>query len=152
MTITTDNNSNQIIIRFAEIGDSGRIALLCSQLGYPTSEAAVKKRLLQIQQNKSHAVYVAERSDARVVGWVHIYVCPTVMTLQAVIGGLVVNGRDRGSGIGRYLIQYAEQWADAKGCTSVLVRSNIVRQAAHNFYERMGYSKLKTSQVFHKVI
>lgn len=46
MTITTDDNSNQIIIRLAEIGDCERIALLCSQLGYPTSEAAVKKRLL----------------------------------------------------------------------------------------------------------
>ncbi len=83
----------------------------------------------------------------------HIYVCPTLMTdLQAVIGGLIVDGRNRGSGIGRRLVQYAEAWAVTQGCTSVLVRSNIVRKNAHSFYEKIGYSNIKTSQVFHKAI
>ncbi len=48
--------------------------------------------------------------------------------LPAEIGGLIVAQSDRGSGIGRRLMQYAQQWADEQGCRSVLVRSNIVRQ------------------------
>lgn len=52
--------------------------------------------------------------------------------LQAAIGGLIVDGGVRGCGIGRRLIQYAEQWAVTQGCTSVLIRSNIIRQDAHS--------------------
>lgn len=151
--INQTNDRNHTIIRLAQIGDSQQIAQLCEQLGYPTSGAAIEQRFVQIQQNKSHAVYLAERSDQQVVGWVHIYVCPILMTdLQAVIGGLIVDGRVRGCGIGRRLVQYAEAWAVTQGCTSVLVRSNIVRKNAHSFYEKIGYSNIKTSQVFHKAI
>ncbi len=72
--------------------------------------------------------------------------------LPAEIGGLIVAQSDRGSGIGRRLMQYAQQWADEQGCRSVLVRSNIVRQEAHKFYEKIGYSNIKTSLVFHKIL
>ncbi len=52
--------------------------------------------------------------------------------LQAFIGGLIVDPSDRRCGIGRRLMQYAEQWAVTQGCTSVLLRSNIVREDAHS--------------------
>ncbi len=72
--------------------------------------------------------------------------------LQAEIGVLIVAQSDRGAGIGRRLMQYAQQWADEQGYRSVLVRSNIVRQEAHKFYEKIGYSNIKTSLVFHKIL
>jgi GNAT superfamily N-acetyltransferase len=153
LTIATDDSSNHTNIRLANLEDSERIAALCHQLGYPTSTAMIKQRLHQLQQDERHVVYVAEHPDMRVVGWVHVYVCQLLLTdLQAEIGGLVVDEGDRRYGTGQLLMQYAEQWAYRQGCKAVLVRSNMVRRTAHSFYEKIGYSKIKTSLVFHKVL
>ena len=64
--------TEQIAIRLASAGDVERIAALCQQLGYPSSQEQVQHRLRQLEQDKGHAVYVAERPDGYVVGWVHV--------------------------------------------------------------------------------
>lgn len=152
LSIEPDNN-NQATIRLASAGDAGRIAVLCQQLGYPASRKQVQRRLHQIQQDEGHAVYVAEQSDGHIVGWVHVHLRQLVVAnLQAEIGGLVVDESYRRHGIGRLLMERAEQWAREKGCRAVHLRSNIVRKGAHVFYERLGYSNVKTSRVFHKVL
>ena len=152
MSIEPDN-SNQATIRLASAEDIGRIAVLCQQLGYPTSQERVQRRFHQIQQDESHAVYVAEQSDGYIVGWVHVCVRQLVVTdLQAEIGGLVIDESYRCHGIGRLLMEQAERWAREKGCWAVYLRSNIVRKGAHVFYERIGYSNVKTSRVFRKVL
>ncbi len=144
--------SDRIDIRQATLADAQQIAKLCHQLGYACSEAAVEQRLKNIQQNKNHAVFIAESLD-RAIAWIHVYVCPHVQVdLQAEIGGLIVDENARDCGIGQCLMQHAQEWAAEQGCTNILVRSNIVRQKAHNFYEKIGYSKIKTSLVFHKVL
>jgi len=143
------DNSDQTTIRLASAADVGRIAVLCQQLGYPASQEQVQRRLHQIQQDESHAVYVAEQSDGHIVGWVHVYVCQLVVTdPQTEIGGLVVDEGYHRRGVGRLLMEQAERWAREKGCWAVHLRSNIVRKGAHVFYERIGYSNVKTSRVF----
>ncbi len=103
-------------------------------------------------RDAGHAVYVAELSG-QVVGWVHVYVSRLVVTdLQAEIGGLVVDVGYRRYGAGRLLMQGAEQWAREKGCEVVYLRSNVARQDAHAFYEKIGYSNFKTSLAFRKVL
>ncbi len=141
------------IIRRATLADAERIAELCHQLGYPSSQTAVEQRLKNIQQEKTHAVCVAERSDGKVAGWIHVYVCPHLQVdLQAEIGGLIVDESDRSCGIGRRLMQHAQKWAYEQGCRNILVRSNIVREKAHRFYQELGYTNIKTSLVFHKAL
>ncbi len=152
MNIESDN-STQATIRLAKAGDAGRIAVLCQQLGYPASQEQVQRRLHQIQQDESHVVYVAEQSDGHVVGWVHVCVRQLVVAdPQIEIGGLVVDESYRHCGVGRLLMEQAERWAREKGCWAVYLRSNIVRKGAHAFYERIGYSNVKTSRVFRKVL
>lgn len=144
--------SDRINIRPATLADARQIAKLCHQLGYASSEAAVEQRLKHIQQERNHAVFVAESLNGA-IAWIHVYVCPHVQVdLQAEIGGLIVDENDRRCGIGQRLMQHAQQWAYEQGCTNILVRSNIIRQKAHNFYQKIGYSKIKTSLVFHKAL
>ena len=139
-------------IRPACAGDSARIADLCGQLGYPTTAEAVRERLAGIGRGERHAVFVAEEAD-RVVGWIHVYLCPLVVVgLQAEIGGLVVDEDWRSHGVGRLLLEWAEQWARERGVRELVVRSNVVRERAHVFYERMGYVCFKTSRVFRKTL
>lgn len=152
MSIEPDN-SNQTAVRLARAGDAERIAVLCQQLGYPASQEQVQRRLDQIQQNGGHALYVAEQSDGHVVGWVHVCVRQLVVAdPQAEIGGLVVDEGYRCRGVGRLLMEQAERWARGKGCWAVYLRSNVVRKGAHLFYERIGYSNIKTSLVFQKAL
>ena len=147
------NDSGQANIRLAWAEDAERIAVLCQQLGYPASQEEVQRRLNQIQQDEQHAVYVAELPDGRVVGWVHVHVCQLVVAdPQAEIGGLVVDEGYRRCGVGRLLMQQAEQWAREKECWAIYLRSNAVRKDAHVFYEETGYSNVKTSMAFRKAL
>jgi GNAT superfamily N-acetyltransferase len=52
--------------------------------------------------------------------------------------------------VGLKLLERAEQWAREKGCTMVGLRSNVIRDRAHAFYERNGYEHFKTQKSFRK--
>ena len=121
--------------------------MLCDQ-----SAEAVRGRTTEISRDEHHAIFVAE-TDGCVIGWVHVYLCPLLeVDLQAEIGGLVVDESWRSRGVGRLLLERAEQWAREHGVCKLIVRSNIVRERAHAFYERVGYVCFKTSRVFSKTL
>ena len=144
-------DSNRETVRLAKASDARHIAILCLQLGYPASQEQVQRRLERIQQEDHHALYVAERSDGHVIGWVHAYVRHLLVAdAHAEVGGLVVDQDCRKRGVGRLLMRTIEQWARRQGCRAVRVRSNVVREGAHAFYRRIGYSTVKTQAVFYK--
>lgn len=146
-------NRVQVQIRSATTEDSTSIALLCQELGYSTSEQDVQGRLRRFEQDAERVVYVAYLSNESIVGWVHVYVSESLLTgRRAEIDGLIVNELYRGCGAGRLLMQSAEQWAKQQGCDSVYVRSNIVRQDAHIFYKKIGYTSIKTQLVLQKFL
>jgi len=144
-------DSDRVTVRLARTSDARHIATLCLQLGYPASQGQVQRRLERIQQENHHALYVAERSDGQVIGWIHAYVRHLVVVdAHAEVGGLIVDQDCRKRGVGRLLMQTVEQWARRQGCRAVRVRSNVVREGAHAFYKRIGYSTVKTQAVFYK--
>jgi GNAT superfamily N-acetyltransferase len=139
-------------IRPAQPEDATSIAVLATQLGYPSSTEEVKRRLALIPRGGDHAVLVAVL-DGYVMGWLHVFVCHLVESdTRAEIGGLVVNENHRGRGIGRKLMTLAEEWARAKDCNQVSLRSNIIRGDAHRFYEKLGYARIKTQHAFCKIL
>ena len=141
-----------MILRVATEADANRISVLCGQLGYPSSAEEALGRLRIIFQAPAHAAYVAQEEESgNVVGWVHVFVPRLLVSdSQAEIGGLVVDEGSRWHGVGRMLMRQAEEWALAQGCRAIRLRSNVVREGAHGFYERLGYSRLKTQTVFRK--
>ncbi len=149
MQLNNLSNSN-CAIRHAIAQDADAIANLSHQLGYPTTTSAVQHRLAQMH-SANHVVYVAEIPNIGVIGWIHAHLCLLLQTnLHAEIGGLVVDEKYRGSGIGQQLLLQIEQWASQQGCESVYLRSNIIREQARIFYRKMGYSYIKTSLTFSK--
>ena len=138
-------------IRRSRHGDAGHLVRLALSLGYtievPTARAAVER-----SEHSDAAVFVAT-AGGLIVGWAHVYRIDLVQTTPfAEIGGLVVDPDRRGAGIGRRLVEAAEQWAADHGLTTMRVRSNVVRSGAHRFYERNGYTVEKTSLAFVKSI
>lgn len=147
------NERDQISVRLARPEDAERVAALCGQLGYPASHGQVKQRLDQIQPDEGSAVFVAERSDGEAIGWVQVGVRQLVVAdRQAEVEGLVVDEDCRRSRVGLLLLERAEQWARAKGCSVVCLRSNVVRKEARPFYEGSGYTVVKTQWAFRKVL
>ncbi len=134
------------------MGDAGAIARLSGQLGYLSTEEETARRLLEVNGQAGHAVYVAD-IGGKLVGWVHVYVnLSLVADKPAEVAGLVVDESARNRGIGAMLMEKAEQWAAEHGCGSVRLRSNVLRSRAHMFYERLGYRVIKSQRAFCKDI
>jgi GNAT superfamily N-acetyltransferase len=55
------------------------------------------------------------------------------------LSALVVSGDCRGGGVGRALVEAAEQELQRRGCALVEVTSNVQREDAHAFYKHLGY-------------
>jgi GNAT superfamily N-acetyltransferase len=126
---------------------------LSGELGYPAKPEEIALRLRQIKPPSQHAVLVAESAESRVIGWLHVSVEPLLETeLRAEVNGLVVADDERSRGAGRLLLQAAEEWARKRGCKNMSVRSNVIRERAHQFYERNGYEHYKTQKAFRKVL
>lgn len=139
------------LIRSVQLEDAAQIAKLSDLLGYPQSVQTAQQRINRLKDNHEHEIYVAQVLDARVIGWIHSFISDSLVSgRQAIILGLIVDSDYRACGVGRLLIQSAEQWAQLQGCRRILVSSNVVRQPAHQFYQRVGYTPLKTQLVLHK--
>jgi GNAT superfamily N-acetyltransferase len=138
-------------IRAARTYDAATIAALGGELGYDVSRQQVATRLSGIESEPSSRVLVAEDGEGRVVGWLHV-AARTQLTEEfcAEILGLVVDAKVRGAGVGAALVDAAEAWARAEGCTRIRVRSRDTRVRAHAFYERERYERNKVQVVLHK--
>jgi GNAT superfamily N-acetyltransferase len=141
----------ELKIRRAKHADAVRIAELSGQLGYPATSAQMRKRLLGIKPASQHAVFVADSPERGVIGWVHVSRQPLLEEeIRAEVNGLVVAEGQRSLGAGAQLLAAAEDWARKHGCKSMSVRSNVIRERAHQFYERHGYEHYKTQKSFRK--
>jgi len=138
-------------IRPAKRADAPRIAVLSSQLGYPATAAQMRQRLLGVKPASQHAVFVADSPGDGVIGWVHVSRQPLLeVEIRAEVNGLVVAEGQRSLGAGAQLLAAAEDWARKHGCKGMSVRSNVIRERAHQFYERHGYEHYKTQKSFRK--
>jgi predicted N-acetyltransferase YhbS len=142
----------EVRIRPIQAADAEAVAQLSGELNYPVSGAVMEKRIRSYADLADRVVFVACRDDV-VVGWIDVGI---VHHLQAEatgeIGGLVVSGTCRNAGIGAKLVSQAEEWVSRRGVTKVIVRSQIARERAHQFYLREGYERTKTSAVFSKTL
>ncbi|HUL16274.1 MAG TPA: GNAT family N-acetyltransferase [Terriglobales bacterium] len=138
-------------LRRARPQDAARLAELSGQLGYPAGAAQMKERLKSLRPAAQHAAIVAELTGKGVIGWIHVSVDPLLeVESRAEVNGLVVAEGNRSAGAGWALLEAAERWAKAHGCKQMSVRSNVVRERAHEFYERHGYEHYKTQKAFRK--
>jgi GNAT superfamily N-acetyltransferase len=144
-----------IRIRKARRGDAERIAQLSGELGYPATAAQIATRLRQLKPASKHAVFVAESPDAAtgLIGWLHVSVSHLLESdIRAEVNGLIVAEGRRSAGAGAKLLEAAEEWARRHGSQAMNVRSNVIRERAHRFYERNGYEHYKTQKAFRKAL
>lgn len=133
--------------------DAARVAALAGELGYPSTLAQIEKRFRAVEGDEDARVFVAEDAEGQVQGWVHVFGLHLMESEGAAeVGGLVVDSRVRGRGIGRTLMAAAEAWARERGYTRVTLRSNVIRTETHRFYQGLGYTIVKSQHKFQKPI
>ena len=139
-----------MLIRPARLEDAAEIATLSTELGYPTSEGEMKRRMEKLLQSAAYFLVVAEQ-ESRVIGWV---AAERRLLLEsgerADIVGLIVTENARRSGTGLALVKAAEAWAIQQGMRTMAVRSSVARLESHPFYERLGYVRAKTQHAYLK--
>lgn len=140
------------IVRVATERDAAEIAALCSELGNPTTHAAMQLRLREVAQSPTNLVMVADAHDGAIAGWIHAHAIHVLISgFRVEIAGLVVSSAHRRKGVGRKLVQAVEMWTKKLGAPEIVVRSNILRTESHAFYPAIGYSETKVQRVYRKV-
>ena len=142
-----------VSVRNAALADAPRIAELSGVLGYPASARVIAERLAGIVARADDTVLVAVLRTGTIVGWIHASERPLLeMGRYVEILGLVVDATHRGSGVGRELVARVEAWTLARGIAELHVRSNIVRNESHPFYQRLGFVRVKTQHAYRKAL
>lgn len=121
---------------------------LLRELGYDLPVATIAENVREIRA-RGGEVFV-------VVGNGRLLAC-TAAIIDVRLGGgicgeivsLVVTESARGQGIGRRLVQHAEQWL-GQFVQTMRVRTNAIRTDAHRFYEAGGYQLEKSHKIYKK--
>lgn len=139
-------------IRRAGVADAVELARLAGELGYPMTADEMRQRLAALLPSERHYVAVAANGE-RLLGWVHVeHRISLEEGARAELMGLIVDSAARRRGLGRELVNVAEQWARARGLPWLVVRSNVAREPAHPFYESLGYARRKSQHVYRKAL
>ncbi|WP_051797137.1 GNAT family N-acetyltransferase [Catenuloplanes japonicus] len=126
-------------VRTATVDDAADLQRLIATMGYDVPAATVRTRLDALPDQ--HVVYVAVTD--RVIGWVHVLITHSLIAgVRAELGGIAADAESQGAGTA--LLSAAERWAARHGADSMYVRSGSTRTAAHRFYEKRGYTVVKT--------
>ncbi|WP_101846168.1 GNAT family N-acetyltransferase [Halobacillus sp. Marseille-P3879] len=130
------------MIREAVINDSDQMTRLMNTLGYPTSSTSLERRLEAIIPDGIYQTYVYEQQGMLegMIGMMHCKAYHTEDTHVRVIA-FVVEQHAQGQGIGRRLMDKAEQWARKRGANRITLNSGNreERNQAHSIYEHLGF-------------
>jgi ribosomal protein S18 acetylase RimI-like enzyme len=129
-------------IRDAELSDAAELAALSSELGYETTGAEMESRLVSILKDPRYKTLVALK-DGKICGMLGTFSASSYLhnDLNGRIIALVVSRESRQHGIGARLIAAAEKDFAQRGITRVTLTTRFEREDAHQFYEKLGYSR-----------
>jgi GNAT superfamily N-acetyltransferase len=131
-----------LVIRDMKAEDIPAVCSLIPQLtGESITLAEMQNRLDWVAQSPIDWMYVAEL-DGGVVGWMgfRLRECVERVRRYGEISAIVTDARMRGQGVGRALLDFAEQLARDHGCYGTWLVSGFARKdEAHRVYEHLGY-------------
>jgi GNAT superfamily N-acetyltransferase len=138
----TEPKDVDVTVRAVESADMEALADLITQLGYETRASEMEMRMEAILANKNYATFVAV-SKGKVCGMIGTFTRYTYEhnSPSAMILALVVSKEVRGRGVGQALIAAAEKDLARRNIRRVAVNARFERKQAHEFYEKVGYTK-----------
>lgn len=129
------------ILRSVSDADTEQIAALVAQL---TTKEVVPSRFSEVARSTDATLFAARR-EGRIVGVLVLALYPTLTGRKAWIEDVVVDSSERGTGIGRALVERAISEASARGAATIDLTSSPSRRAAHKLYLACGFEKRTTT-------
>ncbi len=115
---------------------------LGAQRESPDDLTPYQEALQRLADDPNQHVVVAVRQN-RVVGTLQLTIIPGLSrrgSTRSIIEGVRIHGDERGSGLGTQLIQWAVDESRRQNCQLVQLTSDVTREDAHRFYERLGFT------------
>ncbi len=110
----------------------------------PTGPVREQEYYLSLIADENIGLFVAE-VNKRAVGFVHVVLrdAPAIPILvsrrYAIVDDIGVKSDFRRGGIGRMLMDKAQEWAAAKGASAIELNVHEFNQGAISFYRRLGF-------------
>ncbi|MBM3135807.1 MAG: GNAT family N-acetyltransferase [Chloroflexi bacterium] len=122
-----------ILALYADLETDGQV------LDLPAAESIFAR----MQQYPNYTVYVAV-AEGQIVGSFELLIMDNLAHVGApsgIVEDVVVHPAWRGQGIGKQMMAFALQQCRQAGCYKLALSSNRKREAAHRFYEALGFQK-----------
>lgn len=133
----TDDDLPAVLALYAQPGmDDGQVLTLVE----------ARALLARFRQYPSYRLWVAcdpAQSD-EVVGTYALLIMDNLAhrgTPSAIVEDVVVSATRQGQGIGRHMMQHAQDQARQGACYKLVLSSNQKRERAHAFYESLGFQR-----------
>ena len=130
----TEADLPAILRAYSESGiDAGR--------AFSTDEARSQFALLQ--RYPSYRIFVAE-IDGAIAGTYALVILDNLAKGGAragVVEDVAVLPDRQGTGVGRAMMEHARQECRSAGCYKMTLSSNLNREAAHRFYDALGFER-----------
>ena len=129
-------------IRKAEAGDIDALCDLMTELaGHDLSREEMLGRLEHVEKSDIDFLFVCEE-DGNILGLLGLRIRVNLEEVSKFgeISALVVRPESRKKGVGRYMMDYADNLSRGMGCQGMWLVSGFGREEpAHGFYKRLGY-------------
>ena len=129
----TEADLPSILALYVEVEDDGPV---------PSIEEA-RSIFARTKNYPDYTIYVAVL-DGSIIGTFELLIMDNLAHMGAPSGVLedVVVHRDwRGKGVGKQMVKFAMDRCREKGCYKLALSSNLKREAAHRFYDGLGFQR-----------
>ena len=129
-----------IEIRPCTSDDAVAVSTLLGELGYTVSIEQATEQIAELSRTGSDPIFLAV-GNGQVVGLLASHLCRMLQYPNPImrVTALVVDRQVRRRGVGKMLMDHAEQMGSAAGCEFVELTSAMDRTEAHAFYCGIGY-------------
>ncbi len=138
---------NKIVIREASESDLPALLSLYAELnddlGEVLSVEQARAIFARIKSYPDYKVYLAWADD-EVIGTFELLIMDNLAHVGAksgVVEDVMVSQNRQGQGIGKLMMEFALERCREAGCYKMALSSNLKREAAHRFYDSLGFER-----------
>jgi GNAT superfamily N-acetyltransferase len=134
---------DNLVIRKALKEDLAAILVLYADLGDILDVFAAERIFERMQRYPNYALYVVV-VDEKIIGTFALLIMDNLAhkgTPSGIVEDVVVSSQWRGQGVGKQMMQFVMEQCKQAGCYKLMLSSNLKREAAHKFYESLGFQR-----------
>lgn len=117
----------------------------------------MQRSLTNILQSPREAGFLVKDDNAKAIGFMNLslrydYVPGATQSPVAYVEGIYVKDEYRKQGVGKKLIQFAQQWAIERGCVELASDALLENTASYEFHAKVGFQEVERVVTFIKQI